>query len=60
MSDRDARRLLNDRLDWNLFLESELSIQGDTDFEPFIQEHARLLQVGQDAAAARAVLADAG
>ena len=37
-----------DRLDWNLFLESELSIQGDTDFEPFIQEHARLLQVGND------------
>ncbi len=37
-----------DRLDWNLFLESELSIQGDTDFEAFIQEHARLLQVGND------------
>ena len=37
-----------DRLDWNLFLESELSIMNDTDFEAFIQEHARLVQVGND------------
>jgi Ca2+-binding RTX toxin-like protein len=37
-----------DRLDGNLYFESDLSIQDDPDFEAFIQEHMRLVQVGND------------